>query len=431
MIRGKLKPNNTNWVLWIFLCVNFLGLIYYIIFFIENQYLPSPFVFDKTNTFMDLFNTIFWSNVDGSYSVWKSVYPPLVFLFLKVYVFITLPNFYILEPEYIRSASLYPQTFFLFLSTFQILLIFKLRDWASINVHKKIAIFFFFFISSPWLFVLERGNILALCPLLLSVAISSQNQILKMICIGLLINIKPYFAILTIYYLAMKNHEGWLKCVSVTGLIFVFTGLIISPDSFLLLFENLLSFSQNNSLFNPKEILALPSSVTAFSYVLNNPQLEPFLSSSNIIFFSQLAYAISFLNYFLIGLAFCIILWNKKFLIKGAEVLTILIIIISNSTYSVGGYSLILYFSLIPTLMRMKYANYYLAILGLIFMPSDMIILKSFNPIHQLVYLSGESVDVIWSLGLGSLLRPILNLLLFILIIFEVYQRLFKSRLDR
>ncbi|MGQ2930255.1 MAG: hypothetical protein ACT6Q3_07275, partial [Sphingopyxis sp.] len=51
-------------------------------FFLEFGYLPQPFVFDTNDTFMDWFNTAYWANNPGIYNVWRSIYPPLSFVFL-------------------------------------------------------------------------------------------------------------------------------------------------------------------------------------------------------------------------------------------------------------------------------------------------------------------------------------------------------------
>ena len=42
-----------------------------------------PFSYDKSDTFMDFFHPLYWSNDSGLYTVWGSVYPPLNFLFFN------------------------------------------------------------------------------------------------------------------------------------------------------------------------------------------------------------------------------------------------------------------------------------------------------------------------------------------------------------
>lgn len=46
--------------------------------------LPQPFVFDARDTFMDWFNTAWWAWHPGAYEIWRTVYPPLSFLFLRL-----------------------------------------------------------------------------------------------------------------------------------------------------------------------------------------------------------------------------------------------------------------------------------------------------------------------------------------------------------
>jgi len=82
--KNHSSPNEYNLVLVLILIINALGLAYYISHVIEYGYLPSPFVYDKSDTFMDLFNTMYWAYYEGRYTDWGSVYPPLGFLFLKI-----------------------------------------------------------------------------------------------------------------------------------------------------------------------------------------------------------------------------------------------------------------------------------------------------------------------------------------------------------
>lgn len=48
-------------------------------------YLPSPFVFDTNDTFMDWFNTALYAHNSGAYDVWRTIYAPLSFIFLKIF----------------------------------------------------------------------------------------------------------------------------------------------------------------------------------------------------------------------------------------------------------------------------------------------------------------------------------------------------------
>ena len=71
----------------------------------------------------------------------------------------------------------------------------------------------------------------------------------------------------------------------------------------------------------------------------------------------------------------------------------------------------------------MRFRSLYLLILAVIAMPLDLIVLSSADIGQQYSYLSGSLVNVHWTLGLGSLLRPIINLLLLYLLSYEFASR--------
>lgn len=50
-----------------------------------NGYLPHPFQSDPARSLMDFYNTAYWANHDGAYSVWHTVYPPISFVFLRLW----------------------------------------------------------------------------------------------------------------------------------------------------------------------------------------------------------------------------------------------------------------------------------------------------------------------------------------------------------
>ena len=70
--------------------------------FRATGYLPQPFVFDTNDTFMDWFNTAFWANRPGAYDVWRSIYPPLSFVFLDLF---SLPGCYLQSPFHARDCD--------------------------------------------------------------------------------------------------------------------------------------------------------------------------------------------------------------------------------------------------------------------------------------------------------------------------------------
>jgi hypothetical protein len=126
-------------------------------FFVDGK-LPQPFIFDINDTFMDWFNTAYFAHENGTYDLWRSVYPPLSFVFLKV---AGNGACYVNGPLPARDCDTFG---IVAIFTFYVLgsalawRAFHLQD-ASTAKFRGIA----FALSLPWLFTLERGNLILVC----------------------------------------------------------------------------------------------------------------------------------------------------------------------------------------------------------------------------------------------------------------------------
>lgn len=50
-----------------------------------DGYLPDPFLHSKSETFTDWYNPAYWANNRGTYSIWRSIYPPFAFVFVRLF----------------------------------------------------------------------------------------------------------------------------------------------------------------------------------------------------------------------------------------------------------------------------------------------------------------------------------------------------------
>ena len=67
-------------------CVVIVGAVIYTLWrLIVDGYLPQPFFFEPNDTFADWFNTAYWARDHGTYDVWGSLYPPISFVFLRLF----------------------------------------------------------------------------------------------------------------------------------------------------------------------------------------------------------------------------------------------------------------------------------------------------------------------------------------------------------
>jgi hypothetical protein len=400
--------------------LNTAGVIYYLYYFNVFGYLPSAFIYDKSDTFMDFFNVLYWSYDNGRYTEWGSVYPPLCFLIIRLINFLF--NGEVLgEPTFMRDGSLYVIVGICICYLAAPIYMLKTKYWGDFTGLDKILIYLTAIASAPMLFALERGNLLLIAPLLLSVAISTIGT-KRCIFIALLINLKPYFVILMIYYIIKRNWKGLLTCSLVAASIFTITGALLD-NQFFIFFYNIFNYSKEETLFSIREILALPSSISAFSYVLNNPDgvdaASRFLNPEHV---QYLVFLIELVKW--IALMFSLgVLFLRSNQIHDTEVLLLLVVIISNLGIWVGGYTLILYVSLIPVFSKMRWRDLYYIVLALMSFHLDVIpLLDEFIGV-QYSYLGSAEVEVRWTLGLGSVVRPLINLTLLMLISGELFLR--------
>ncbi len=394
-----------------------IGLLYYTNYFLVYKYLPSPFINDKNNTFMDLINTAYWAERGGMFTFWHTVYPPINFIFLKLANFLFLTKTTFSNPFEFRehAGNLIYAYFFAYLVAPIILL---LSDkWRNIfNSSQKILIYFTIALSTPMLFLLERGNLVLAClffiPLLFG---SNANQ--KDIATAILINIKPYFLLLLICPFVKDKWTSAGRTILYSVFFFNASGLLIN-DNYLKFFDNLLNFSKSSTLFSLREVFSMPSSISVFSYLFQSDAFIRHYWKLGLDFI-LLSHLIDLFKLLILGLVLSLIYFNRSILTED-KIYTFILVCIVNLGVSLGGYSLVYYLATIPIMLEMRFKNLFIASIFLLFLPFDFIKLTSSWIGAQDVFLSGMKVDVFWELGLGSFLKPFVNFLLLIIVIREI-----------
>ncbi len=125
------------------------------IFFQRTGHLPQPFVFDTNDTFMDWFNTAYWANNPGAYDVWRTIYPPLSFVFLDTF---SLPGCYLQSPFYARDCDWLGRATIYTLYVLDVALVWlSLRRIDRATAPMRTAALA---LGLPLLFTLERGNLI-------------------------------------------------------------------------------------------------------------------------------------------------------------------------------------------------------------------------------------------------------------------------------
>jgi len=398
-----MKNRHTD-ILIVMLVLTFMHFFFLLWFYETNRYLPPPFVNDKENTFMDFFNTLYWSSKDDIYTQWKSVYPPLSFIFLQIF-----DSLFIHDASGMMDGFEIRQLFGK--SIFPLLLIFIISLFISIRISFKhilelkiqAILFVIFAFSIPFLFALERGNLIVLCLPVLSWFIFTKNQVCKSIAFSILVNLKPYFAILFIIQLlnlkSIKENKDFLFLGPVISLIVYFVSGLMLNQEFYLMPLNLLGFATNSAILGPTEALTFPSTIISFTY---HKALLTGINISSI--FSYLCKLAVF--FYLLRIIFLII--KHKVNLDNLSIFAI--IFLTNYSVSTGGYATLFYIPILAILYSQR--DYML--MSLIFISMfiglwDVIPIYKYSGSTMNVYLSGEEANVAPYVSLGAFIRPIAN----------------------
>jgi hypothetical protein len=252
----------------------------------------------------------------------------------------------------------------------------------------------------------------------LAIALATTGT-LCCVAIAILINIKPYFSILILTFLLARHfEEAFIICLA-AGAIFLGSGILVD-NQFLLFLLNVVNFSQDEGVFSAREVLSLPSSISSFAHVLRTFYAQ----GGNLNVFGldgrQIAALLETVKWIVLAAPLGALVLARS--VPASVVMLVSIAIISNLGTWVGGYSILSYIPAIPMLLHMKYSRFYLAVVLTMLAPLDVVSLLTQNIGDQKSYLGPGVVSVDWDLGLGAILRPLLNLGLLAMISWEVFE---------
>ncbi len=177
-------------------CVLCIGIVAFVIraafYFHHNGYLPIPFFHDTTDTLMDWFNTAYYAQNGGEYDVWRSVYPPLSFVFLKI---VSIKSCYGFDASVARDCDWLGRATIMTLFLINAFLVAQaLRRRGGVSVWPRTIAMA---LGMPMLFALERGNLILLT---FAAFVLAESEILSSVWIrgfakAFAINSKPYLLI--------------------------------------------------------------------------------------------------------------------------------------------------------------------------------------------------------------------------------------------
>ncbi|MDR3430279.1 hypothetical protein [Silvimonas sp.] len=166
------------------------GLLNTFVFFFSNGYLPQPWFYEPSGTFMDWYSLTIWAHKPGAFEVERTIYPPLSFVIMRIFSFAECYHY--TRSEEVRSCDWVGVVFFTALLLVNAVLTFivmvKLhgrRGWP-----RAFALSF----GLPMLYAYERGNLVLLCYLnvLLAFGPLLRSARLRWLAAGFGVNLKVY-----------------------------------------------------------------------------------------------------------------------------------------------------------------------------------------------------------------------------------------------
>lgn len=245
------------WIEGLFCIAILVGIAHAMWVLYYEGYLPQPFFYEPSDTWMDWFNTAYWARDRGTYDNWGTIYPPLSFVVLWFLgngaCYVGNEGVTVRDCDWIGVVSLH--TIFLV----NIVLVAK----AFIKIDRRTAIPRSIALAAglPMLYALERGNILILsftCVVLAFGPLLSSTRV-RWVFAGLAVNFKVYlFA--TVVSMLLKRRWLWTEgaLASVLGVYLVSYTLLGLGSPFDVLY-NITAYAQG---FEAAQILDIWYSCT-------------------------------------------------------------------------------------------------------------------------------------------------------------------------
>lgn len=222
------------------------GLVHTAIRFHYDGKLPQPYIYDTADTFMDWFNTAYWAHNPGAFDNWRTVYPPLGFVFLK---FFGIPSCYGASGLVARDCDWIGVTAILgwyALGSAVAALAFRRADPRTAPFRS-----FTFAFGLPWLFTLERGNLILPCFVFFAIAYGglARSPWMRAAATAITINFKPYLLLSALAWAVNREWRQLELAGIATVLLYLLTYAILGDGDPLQLIANTQNWVQFTSGF--------------------------------------------------------------------------------------------------------------------------------------------------------------------------------------
>jgi hypothetical protein len=375
--------------------------VWMIIQYNETGYLVQPFLYIPDDTFMDWFNTTFWAHQRGSYSVWRSIYPPLSFVFLRVF---SLSQCYVTSPLIARDCdwlSMVAMTGFYGGAIFSAFLAFRKHARQTAIIRTSALAF-----GLPMLFAVERGNLIVPCFIFFVIAYGGivRSPVVKAIAAAFTINLKPYLLVPVLSFAIRRKWRLFELSGIATIVVYLITLALHGGGSPIEILRNTADFTSTAQ----GDILQLTYYSTSYAPLLEAlPKTLPLLlfTPSTIIETSQLFLPLAIRASQAIVLLCLVGAWLQPQALTNHRV-TALLVAVLLVTSSSGGYTQIFLVFLV-FLEPWRRIGQIIALTGIYILSLNFEYTLSSLPLRQTVsWLSGQAVTVDFGISIGFFARP-------------------------
>lgn len=378
-------------------------------FFNEYHYLPQPFFYEPSGTFMDWYALAYYGHHSGAYDVEGTIYPPISFVLMKIFGITTC--YATNRGEEVRACDWVGSATLVAMYVIDVVLTF----WVLWKVDRRTAFprGFAMCFGFPMLYLLERGNLLLFCYacVLLGYGPLLKSARMRWIFAGAALNFKVYLVGAT---LAPLLRRRWLQTegIIVSGaIIYLITWMIMGEGSPLQILRNVTTYAEGFGAGRVLDLWYASSMLPAISFLRG--EFFPILTLlgsrtvDNLLFMS-----VTMLH----GTQLVIVLaavaaWVRPDVVPSTR-LVFFAIALATISSEVGGYTETML--LIWVFMeRWRGIGRPLAILiaFTLSIPAD-IILENAQPIVRDSWLGGTYVTAEFGVGIFGIVRPLFVLVM-------------------
>lgn len=247
-MTGPFPRPRASWIEPAMACLVGIGLAYSLYHLFTFAYLPQPFFYEPSDTWMDWFNTAYFARDPGTYDAWRTIYPPLSFVILRIF---TLDRCYPLQNGGDFSPGMPPRSCdWLGVASIHgfYLLAVVLCAWTFFKLDRKSAPWRTFAIAAglPLVAGLERGNLVlvAFVCLILAFGPIIRSARVRWLAVALAINLKVYL-IGALVPLLLRRRWRWVEGAAIaTVLVFLVSFAILGRGTPWEIYDNILAFNE-------------------------------------------------------------------------------------------------------------------------------------------------------------------------------------------